>query len=89
MSEDDISESQVRAGEEGAGGEKSEDAENQEQKEGSDPSGLPVDDDDNAASKAGAGIDFNEDIHASAEYRVHLTTVLAERAIRAAASRAY
>ncbi|MFP6889297.1 MAG: VWA domain-containing protein [Nitrospinota bacterium] len=50
------------AGEEGAGGEKSEDAENQEQKEGSDPSGLPVDDDDNAASKAGEADEDDEGI---------------------------
>ena len=41
-----------------------------------------------AAQQAGRGIDFNEDIHASAEYRAHLTTVYAERAIREAASRA-
>ena len=41
-----------------------------------------------AAQRAGAGIDFNQDIHASGEYRAHLTTVYAERAIRAAASRA-
>ena len=41
-----------------------------------------------AAGRAGAGIEFNEDIHASAEYRAHLTTVFAERAIRAAVSRA-
>ena len=41
-----------------------------------------------AAAMAGEGIDFNQDIHASAEYRKHLTTVFAERAIRAAASRA-
>ena len=41
-----------------------------------------------AASRAGAGIDFNEDIHASAEYRAHLTTVFAQRAISAAVSRA-
>ena len=41
-----------------------------------------------AAQTAGAGIDFNEDVHASGEYRAHLTTVYAERAIRAAASRA-
>ena len=42
----------------------------------------------NAAQKAGAGIDFNADIHASGEYRAHLTTVFAERAIRKAVSRA-
>ena len=41
-----------------------------------------------AAERAGAGIDFNEDIHASAEYRTHLTKVFAERAISAAVSRA-
>ena len=37
-----------------------------------------------AASRAGDGIDFNEDVHASAEYRAHLTQVYAGRAIRAA-----
>ena len=42
----------------------------------------------NAAKKAGAGIDFNSDIHASGEYRGHVVTVFAERAIRAAVSRA-
>ncbi|MCI0438238.1 MAG: xanthine dehydrogenase family protein subunit M [Chloroflexi bacterium] len=41
-----------------------------------------------AAESAGAGIEFNEDVHASAEYRAHLTTVFAERAIKQAASRA-
>ena len=41
-----------------------------------------------AAARAGAGIDFNDDIHASGEYRAHLTTVYAERAIRTAVSRA-
>jgi len=42
-----------------------------------------------AAGLAGDGItDFNEDVHASAEYRAHLVTVYAARAIRAAASRA-
>ena len=41
-----------------------------------------------AAQTAGAGIDFLEDIHASGEYRAHLTAVFAERAIREAASRA-
>ncbi|MCH7801038.1 MAG: xanthine dehydrogenase family protein subunit M [Chloroflexi bacterium] len=37
-----------------------------------------------AASRADEGIDFNEDVHASAEYRAHLTQVYAGRAIRAA-----
>ncbi|MCH7787712.1 MAG: xanthine dehydrogenase family protein subunit M [Chloroflexi bacterium] len=41
-----------------------------------------------AAQSAGAGIDFLEDIHASGEYRAHLTAVFAERAIREATSRA-
>ncbi len=41
-----------------------------------------------AASAAASGIDFNEDVHASAEYREHLTKVFALRAIRAAAERA-
>ena len=43
---------------------------------------------DAAAARAGDGIDFNEDVHASGEYRAHLTTVYAARAINAAASRA-
>ena len=41
-----------------------------------------------AAEGAGEGIDFSEDIHASAEYRVHLTAVYARRAIQTAVSRA-
>ena len=41
-----------------------------------------------AAAVAGAGIDFLEDLHASAEYRAHLTSVFAARAIRQAAARA-
>ena len=41
-----------------------------------------------AAARAGAGIDFQEDVHASGEYRAHLTAVFAERAIREAVSRA-
>ena len=41
-----------------------------------------------AAEKAGAGIDFNEDVHASAAYREHLTKVFAERALKAAVGRA-
>ena len=41
-----------------------------------------------AAQRAGAGIDFNADIFASADYRAHLVTVYAERAMREAASRA-
>ncbi|MCH8205814.1 MAG: xanthine dehydrogenase family protein subunit M [Chloroflexi bacterium] len=41
-----------------------------------------------AAERAGAGIDFNEDIHASGEYRAHLTTVYTERALKVAVSRA-
>lgn len=41
-----------------------------------------------AAAAAGNGIEFNEDVHASAEYRAHLTAVYAERAIRAAAANA-
>lgn len=50
------------AGEEGAGGEKSEDAENQDQKKGSEASGLPVDDDDTAASEAGETSEDDEGI---------------------------
>jgi carbon-monoxide dehydrogenase medium subunit len=41
-----------------------------------------------AAASAGDGIDFNEDVHASGEYRAHLTTVYARRVISAAVSRA-
>ncbi len=41
-----------------------------------------------AASAAGNGIEFNDDIHASAEYRAHLTSVYADRAIRAAIANA-
>ena len=41
-----------------------------------------------AAQRAGAGVEFNADIFASADYRAHLVTVYAERAIREAASRA-
>ena len=41
-----------------------------------------------AAQRARAGIDFNADIFASADYRAHLVTVYAERAMREAASRA-
>ena len=41
-----------------------------------------------AASATGNGIEFNEDVHASAEYRAHLTAVYAERAIRAAIANA-
>lgn len=41
-----------------------------------------------AASAAGNGIEFNDDVHASAEYRAHLTTVYAGRAIRAAIANA-
>ncbi len=42
-----------------------------------------------AAKRAAANVeDFNDDLHASAEYREHLTTVFAERAIEEALSRA-
>jgi carbon-monoxide dehydrogenase medium subunit len=41
-----------------------------------------------AAQSASDGIDLNDDVHSSAEYRGHLTRVLAERAISSAASRA-
>jgi carbon-monoxide dehydrogenase medium subunit len=41
-----------------------------------------------AAAAAGAGIDFLDDLHASAEYRAHLTSVFAARAIRQAVARA-
>ena len=52
--------------------------------------GSSLDDDaiTRAASAAASGIDFNEDDHASAEYRDHLTKVFAMHAIRAAAERA-
>lgn len=42
-----------------------------------------------ASKRAGANVeDFNDDLHASAEYREHLTTVFAARAIEEALSRA-
>ena len=41
-----------------------------------------------AAAEAAAGIDFNDDVHASAAYRGHLTTVFAGRALKAAVARA-
>ena len=41
-----------------------------------------------AAGHASDGIELNEDIHASAEYREHLTKVFALRAIRSAVERA-
>lgn len=41
-----------------------------------------------AAAKIADGIDVNSDLYASAEYRRHLATVYAARAIKAAASRA-
>ena len=41
-----------------------------------------------AAAEAATGIDFNEDVHASAAFREHLTKVFAERALRAAVARA-
>ena len=52
--------------------------------------GSKLDDDAirSAAERAGSGIDFNEDVHASGEYRAHLTTVYTERALKAAVSRA-
>ena len=40
-----------------------------------------------AAIQAGNGIEFNEDVHASAEYRAHLLKVYGTRAIRKAVSR--
>ena len=41
-----------------------------------------------AAERAGAGIDFNEDVHASGEYRAHLVTVYTARVLKTAVSRA-
>ena len=43
---------------------------------------------DAAAGAAGNGIEFNEDVHASADFRAHLTSVYAGRAIRAAIANA-
>ncbi|MCI0821844.1 MAG: xanthine dehydrogenase family protein subunit M, partial [Chloroflexi bacterium] len=40
------------------------------------------------AQHAGEGIDFNEDVHASAEYRAHLTKLYTERVLLQAAARA-
>ena len=42
-----------------------------------------------AAQHATAGIEFLDDIHASAEYREGMTIVFAERAVKEAAARAY
>ena len=52
--------------------------------------GSTADDDAirSAASEAAAGIDFNDDVHASAAYREHLTKVFTERALKAAIARA-
>ena len=52
--------------------------------------GSKADDDAirSAASEAAAGIDFNDDVHASAAYREHLTKVFTERALKAAVARA-
>ena len=52
--------------------------------------GSKADDDAirSAASEAAAGIDFNDDVHASAAYREHLTKVFTERALKAAIARA-
>ncbi len=52
--------------------------------------GQPANDDTYraAAQSAAAGVDALEDLHASAEYRAHLATVFARRAIAAAAGRA-
>ena len=41
-----------------------------------------------ASSKAGECVEFNDDVHASGEYRAHLVTVFTERAIKLASSRA-
>jgi carbon-monoxide dehydrogenase medium subunit len=52
--------------------------------------GSPADADTirSAAGRAANGIELNEDVHASAEYREHLTKVFALRAITAAVERA-
>ena len=52
--------------------------------------GSKADDDAirSAAAEAAAGIDFNDDVHASAAYREHLTKVFTERALKAAVARA-
>jgi carbon-monoxide dehydrogenase medium subunit len=41
-----------------------------------------------AAQLASDGVDFNEDLHASAEYRAHLTRLYTERVLLEAVSRA-
>jgi uncharacterized protein with von Willebrand factor type A (vWA) domain len=50
------------AGEEGAGGEKSEDADGQDQKEGEESSGLPMDEDDTASTEAGEADEEEEGV---------------------------
>ena len=52
--------------------------------------GQPANDDTYraAAQSAADGVDALEDLHASADYRAHLATVFARRAIAAAAGRA-
>ena len=51
-------------------------------------SNLDNTDIEKASSKAGEGVEFNDDVHASGEYRAHLVTVFTERAIKLASSRA-
>jgi carbon-monoxide dehydrogenase medium subunit len=55
--------------------------------------GLPADSTDSAdwasaGRQAAAAVEPEDDVHASAEYRRHLTAVLTERTLRAAAERA-
>jgi carbon-monoxide dehydrogenase medium subunit len=52
--------------------------------------GRPPDSADWAAAgrQAAAAVEPEDDVHASAEYRRHLTAVLTERTLRAAAERA-
>ena len=75
----------VRIGVTGAGPRAERAAEAEKSLEGNQPSANNL---AAAAQKAAQGIDFLGDIHASAEYRQHLTQVMASRALEEAVSRA-